>query len=164
MNDCTPVALWVINKSCRKWGTGSRRGGSTQWGKRSMRLLIISVAKARYWVQCQLLQALDLLHRLNRPDITMYIQVYSLHTGNGFFRAASHSFLNISNYRSNLGNSCLRKWVQLQIFWPPIYCFLSLVNVYFWLLACAISMLNRLKHVTKSSWDSFSNSLYSWEV
>lgn len=33
-----------------------------QWEKRSMRLLIISVAKAHYWVQCQLLQALDLLH------------------------------------------------------------------------------------------------------
>ncbi len=54
-----------------------------QWEKRSMRLLIISAAKAHYWVQCQQLKALDLLHRLYQPDITMYIQVYSLQTGNG---------------------------------------------------------------------------------
>lgn len=42
-------------------------------GRRSMRLLIISVAKACYWVQCQQLKALDLLHWLWQPHITMYI-------------------------------------------------------------------------------------------
>lgn len=90
VSDSTPVALWVINKSCRKWELDLGRGGAMGWEKRSMCLLIISAAKAHHWVRCQPPQALDLLPRLYQPYITTYIQVYSSQARNGLFRARNH--------------------------------------------------------------------------